>query len=382
MTLVDRARASFESQFGQAPARTFQAPGRVNLIGEHTDYNDGFVLPCAITYGTVIAARSRQDKVLNVFAADYGALDAFSLTDPIRHNKETLWTNYIRGVVREFQAAGHEIEGADLVVAGDVPQGAGLSSSASLEVALGTALKGLNALETTPTEIAKLGQAAENNFVGTNCGIMDQLISAKGRVDHALLIDCRTLETRPVTLPEGQSIVIINSNVKRGLVESEYNDRRKQCEEAARLLGVKALRDIGEESFKANEDKLPDLIARRARHVVTENARTLAAAKAMEEDNINTLGKLMAASHISMRDDFEITVPPIDLIVDLVNELGEGLCGVRMTGGGFGGCVVALMSSDLIEPLQGILDSHYEKETGLKASIYTSLPARGAGEVF
>ena len=378
MTLTEKAIALFQSQFGEPPARTFQAPGRVNLIGEHTDYNHGFVLPCAIAYGTVIAARPRQDKVLNVYAADYDALDAFSLTDRVEKNEQAQWANYIRGVVKEFQDAGYALQGADLVVTGNVPQGAGLSSSASLEVALGTALKGVNALEVTPTQIAKLGQAAENNFVGTKCGIMDQLISAKGHVDHALLIDCRSLETQPVSIPNGQSIVIINSNVKRGLVESEYNDRREQCEEAARLLGLNALRDIDETTFKARQGELPSLIAKRARHVVTENARTLAAATAMKEGDTKTLGKLMAASHISMRDDFEITVPPVDLIVDLVNTLGEEMCGARMTGGGFGGCTVNLILNDNVEEVSETICRAYQAKTGIEPTAFITRPAAGA----
>ncbi|MDW2244988.1 galactokinase, partial [Vibrio sp. 1287] len=252
--------------------------------------------------------------------------------------QDKMWANYIRGVVKCLLARGYQFTGADISVSGNVPQGAGLSSSAALEVVIGQTFKVLFNLEISQAEIALNGQQAENEFVGCNCGIMDQMISAEGRENHAMLLDCRSLETEAVSMPEEMAVVIINSNKKRGLVDSEYNTRRQQCEEAARIFGVKALRDVTIEQFNEKVAELNEMVAKRARHVITENDRTVEAAQALRAHDMKRMGELMAESHASMRDDFEITVKEIDTLVEIVKEVIGDQGGVRMTGGGFGGC--------------------------------------------
>ncbi|CAI1050676.1 Galactokinase [Serratia ficaria] len=381
MSLKQHTHRIFTEHFGYAPALTIQAPGRVNLIGEHTDYNDGFVLPCAIDYQTLIACAKRDDRQIRAIAADYdNQQDLFSLDDPIVRHPTQRWSDYVRGVVEHLQSRNPDFGGADLVIAGDVPQGAGLSSSASLEVAVGQALQALYALPLDGVALALNGQEAENRFVGCNCGIMDQLISALGQRDHALLIDCRTLSTRAVSVPDNIAVVIINSNVKRGLVDSEYNTRRRQCEEAARFFGVKALRDVSPELFFSIQHELDPIVAKRARHVITENDRTLAAADALAAGDMPLMGRLMAESHASMRDDFEITVPPIDRLVEIVKAIVGDRGGVRMTGGGFGGCVVALMPQALVEPVRAAVAREYPLQTdGLRETFYVCKASQGAG---
>ncbi|HGM5493253.1 TPA: galactokinase [Serratia fonticola] len=381
MSLKQHTQALFTEHFGYAPALTIQAPGRVNLIGEHTDYNDGFVLPCAIDYQTVISGAPRSDRQIRVMAADYeNQQDQFSLDEPIVSHAHLRWADYVRGVVKHLQTRDANFGGADLVISGNVPQGAGLSSSASLEVAVGQVLQALYQLPLDGVALALNGQEAENQFVGCNCGIMDQLISALGKQDHALLIDCRSLETRAVPMPADVAVVIINSNVKRGLVDSEYNTRRKQCEAAARFFGVKALRDVSPDLFFPIQHELDPIVAKRARHVITENDRTLAAADALAAGNLKLMGKLMAESHASMRDDFEITVPPIDTLVEIVKNVIGDRGGVRMTGGGFGGCIVALMPLDLVEPVRAAVAQEYPRQTnGLQETFYVCKASQGSG---
>lgn len=378
--LKETTTTYFKKQFHTEPAVFFQAPGRVNLIGEHTDYNDGFVLPCAINYQTVIAARPRDDRQVTMVAVDFGGqTSVFDLGQEIQRDEAAPWSNYVRGVFWVLQQQGHALKGADLVISGDVPQGAGLSSSASLEVAVGTALAALNGLEIDGKTIALAGQKAENDFVGMNCGIMDQFIAALGQEDHALLIDCRSLDYRPVSLPSGAAVIIANSNVKRGLVDSEYNTRRQQCEAAAAYFGVPALRDVTMAMFQAHGQDLEPLIARRARHVITEDARTEAAAEALAQGDLARMGQLMAASHVSMRDDFEITVPPIDALVEIISAVIGDAGGVRMTGGGFGGCVVALAPQAMVPEIEAAVARHYPARSGLEATLYVCQAAAGAG---
>ena len=336
---------TFREQFGSEPKQFYWAPGRVNLIGEHTDYNDGFVLPCAINYGTVIAASPRNDNKVAVVACDCdNALSEFELTLPIAKAEEgNFWCNYIRGTAQALMKKGHQLKGANLVVSGNVPLGAGLSSSAALEVVSGLALSHLSGLEISPAELALAGQSSENDFVGSNTGIMDQMISACGKESHAMLLDCRSLDTMPISMPAGAAVVIINSNVQRGLVDSEYNTRRKQCESAAAIMKVSSLRDADMSLLEQHKDNMDGTTFRRARHIITENIRTLAASEALSAGDLAQMGELMAQSHISMRDDFEITVPAIDALVEIVGSAISGDGGVRMTGGGFGGCIVALV---------------------------------------
>ncbi|HCD7968462.1 TPA: galactokinase [Citrobacter amalonaticus] len=381
MSLKEKTQSLFAEKFGYHATHTIQAPGRVNLIGEHTDYNDGFVLPCAIDYQTVISCAARNDRQIRVIAADYdNQTDEFSLDAPIVTHDSQQWANYVRGVVKHLLKRDSSFGGADLVISGNVPQGAGLSSSASLEVAVGTVFQQLYHLPLDGAQIALNGQEAENQFVGCNCGIMDQLISALGKKDHALLIDCRTLGTKAVSMPEGVAIVIINSNFKRTLVGSEYNTRRQQCETGARFFQQPALRDVSLDTFNAVANELDPLVAKRVRHVLTENARTVEAASALEKGDLQRMGQLMAESHASMRDDFEITVPQIDTLVDIVKATIGEKGGVRMTGGGFGGCVVALIPEALVPAVQQAVAAQYEAKTGIKETFYVCKPSQGAGQ--
>ncbi|RME76071.1 MAG: galactokinase [Chloroflexi bacterium] len=382
MSLQTRTAEVYRKHFGSQPTRFFRAPGRVNLIGEHTDYNDGFVLPCAINYDTVIAASPRVDNTVHVVAADYGEqVSRFTLSPDIPRDNNAPWSNYVRGVAWALLQRGYALRGANLVISGNVPQGAGLSSSASLEVAVGTALTRLSGLEVDGKTLALAGQQAENDFVGMRCGIMDQFISALGQADHALLIDCRTLEYRAVPIPPDTAIIIANSNVQRGLVDSEYNTRRQECETAAAHFGVPALRDVPPDVFALHEDELDEVVARRARHVITENARTQAAADALSRGDLREMGRLMAESHISMRDDFEITVPAIDALVDIIGGVIGEAGGVRMTGGGFGGCVVALAPQEMVPQIQSAIAGQYPRATGLEATVYICRASAGTGEL-
>ena len=380
MSLINSVEAVFEAVLGYKASHLIQAPGRVNLIGEHTDYNDGFVLPCAINYQTVVAASPRSDSKVKVVAVDYGnAIDEFDLTQPITFVENKMWANYIRGVVKYLMERGYSFNGADIAVSGNVPQGAGLSSSAALEVVIGQTFKELYSLPISQAEIALNGQQAENQFVGCNCGIMDQLISAEGQANSALLIDCRSLETKAVSMPEDMAVVIINSNKQRGLVDSEYNTRRQQCEEAAQIFGVKALRDVSIEMFNDKVEQLDPVVAKRARHVITENERTLQAADALSAGDLKRMGELMEQSHASMRDDFEITVKEIDALVDIVKDVIGDQGGVRMTGGGFGGCIVALVPPSLVDDVEKAVETLYPQQSGLTATFYVCQAKAGAG---
>jgi galactokinase len=381
--LAARTDAVFQAAFGAAPTVHVQAPGRVNLIGEHTDYNDGLVLPCAIGYGTVIVARPRADRLVRVAAADYDhAIDEFALDAPIARLDQPMWANYVRGVLNELLRRGLPVRGMDLAIAGDVPQGAGLSSSASLSVAvcrLFATLPGFEAL--SPVDMALIAQASENDFVGCKCGNMDQISSACGVDGHALLIDCRSLEVRPVPIPPGAAIMIFNSQVRRGLVDSEYNTRRRQCEQADAHFGVAALRDLDLSTLCARGAELDPVVLRRARHVVTEIARVRSAAAALAAGDLARMGELMEASHASMRDDFEITVPLIDQLVGIVKAAIGSAGGVRMTGGGFGGCVVALVPDGLVDAVRAAVARDYRGPDGEAAAVYVCRAVGGAGQM-
>ncbi|WP_312485185.1 galactokinase [Massilia timonae] len=384
--LTARAADVFLAAFGQPATIRVQAPGRVNLIGEHTDYNGGLVLPCAIGYRTVIVARPRADRRMRVVAADYDdAIDEYALDAPIERLAAPMWANYVRGVVHELlqrEPSGHSLPGMDMVIAGDVPQGAGLSSSASLSVAVCTLFSTLpDHPGLGPIEAALVAQRAENDFVGCKCGNMDQISSACGVQDHALLIDCRSLQVSPVPIPAGAAIMIVESHITRGLVDSAYNTRRAQCEQAARHFGVPALRDVDLATLAEKGAGLDPVALRRARHVVSENARVVAAAEALAAGDLERMGELMAASHASMRDDFEITVPAIDRLVDIVKDAIGDAGGVRMTGGGFGGCVVALVPEALVEVARLALARDYRAPNGAQATVHVCRAAAGAGSL-
>jgi galactokinase len=380
--LLQRVIASFANAYDAPPEQVLRAPGRVNLIGEHTDYNDGFVLPCAIDYQTLVAASPRDDGLLRVVAADYGdAADEFRVDAPITPRADAPWANYVRGVVQMLRQRGFTLRGAELAIAGEVPQGAGLSSSASLEVAVLQALNTLQGLQLDPTDLALLAQQAENQFVGCQCGIMDQLISARGQAGHALLIDCRSLQARPVPLPADLAVMIVHSQVQRGLVDSAYNERRRQCEAAARHYGVAALRDVDMAGLEAGAAGLDPLVLRRALHIVTENQRTLDAAQALAAGDLQRLGVLMAASHASMRDDFQITVPAIDRLVDVAQAALAGVGGARMTGGGFGGCVVVLLPGARVDVVRAAIEAQYRSPSGDAARVWVCHACDGVGRI-
>lgn len=372
--------ALLKQELDATATHVIRAPGRVNLIGEHTDYNDGFVLPCAIDFATEVAIAPRTDNRIRVVAADYdNQRDEFAADARPQHSDKG-WANYIRGVVDVFiQRFGPLPHGLDMVVSGNVPQGAGLSSSAALEVAVGKALQTAFGLDASLRDIALLGQQAENEFVGCRCGIMDQFISALGKDGHALLIDCRSLETETAAIPDELRVMIIDSKVQRGLVGSEYNTRREQCEAAAAHFGVKALRDVDLAQLQAARNELDPLVYRRAHHVITENARTLAAAQALRTHDVERLSTLMAESHASMRDDFAITVPPIDALVEIVSAVIGKRGGVRMTGGGFGGCVVALVPDSLVDEVtQAVQRDYPARSGGLVTQIHLCRAREGA----
>ena len=378
----DQVSAAFADRFGYPPRWIVRAPGRVNLIGEHTDYNDGFVLPVAIDRAIWIALAPRNESRVTVYSLDFDERAEFSLDtllneDGTLNNQGSGWIEYLKGTAWSLQSAGHELAGWEGVLAGDVPLGAGLSSSAALEVATARAFVAAAGLEWDPVEMAKLGQKAENQWVGVNCGIMDQLISAAGRQDHALLIDCRSLETRPVPFPPGVAVVILDTATRRGLVDSAYNERRVQCEAAADFFGVKALRDVDRRTLQAKASELDDTVLRRARHVIAENDRTLAAVKAMGDGDLEALGQLMIESHASLRDDYQVSSDALNAMVDSAN--AQAACfGARMTGAGFGGCAVAVVKSDAADSFSRTVAADYEEQTGHTPTLYVCRASSGA----
>ena len=367
----------FKQQFDVDPEIICYAPGRVNLLGDHTDYNDGFVLPAAIDVGTTIAASRRDDGQVVAFAEGYSAeVDCFSLEN-ITFSHSEMWRNYVRGTLKCLRETNSDFGGVNLAITGNVPQGAGLSSSASFEMAILKTIVDLYQLDLDGVAAALLGQRAENEFVGCNCGIMDQLVSSLGLEGHAMLLDCRSLTYQDAPIPKGMVILVVNSNVQRGLVDSEYNARRQQCEEVARVLDVRALRDVSLEQLNEAEN-LSEEQYRRARHVITENARTVAAMTAMQASDIKTLGSLMGQSHDSLRDDYEVTTKELDGLVSIIKGVIGDAGGVRMTGGGFGGCVVALIPADLESAVIAAVGVQYSSQFGLEAEVYRCMASTGA----
>jgi len=376
--MQQRVVAEFERLFGQSPMWVVRAPGRVNLIGEHTDYNAGFVLPMAIDRAVWIAFRPESDGYVVVHSLDFGAQAHFHL-DALR-NTGAGWLEYLKGVAWALQAAGYPVRGWRGVLAGDVPIGAGLSSSAALEMATARAFAAVGGWEWRPAEMALLGQRAENQWVGVNCGIMDQMISACGRAGHALLIDCRSLDSELAPLPVDTAVVVLDTATRRGLADSAYNERRARCEAAARHFGVAALRDVTVALFEARAGELDPETRRRARHVVTENERTLAARAAMQRGDAAELGRLMNASHVSLRDDFEVSSPELNAMVTSALEQ-PGCLGARMTGAGFGGCAVALVTQATASEFATGVAAAYRGRTGIQPQVYVTAATNGA-EVF
>jgi galactokinase len=373
--LRTQVHEEFRRRFGGEPAFLARAPGRVNLIGDHTDYNDGFVLPMAIDRQVWLAVRPRTDRRVTVHSIDFNEDAQFALDDggPRRGG----WVEYVRGVAWALEEGGRPTRGWEGVAAGDVPVGAGLSSSAALELAAARTFAAVSGVVWQPVAMARIAQRAENEWVGVNCGIMDQLISAAGAAGHALLIDCRSLETRLVLVPESTAVVVLDTGTRRGLVDSAYNERRAQCEAAAAFFGVRALRDIDLATFDAREGELDAITRKRARHVVTENARTLEAADLLERGDVAAVGALMDQSHASLRDDFEVSRPELDTMVDLARRY-DGCYGSRMTGAGFGGCAVALVSRDHADAFARDVAAAYSEAVGLQPAVYVCAASQGA----
>jgi len=378
-------KEQFAQQYGSAPELIVQAPGRVNLIGEHTDYNDGYVLPIAIDRSVLIAVSQRADRTVRLRSLDFGDQVAFSLDD-IRYDERRRWSNYQRGVAHELQKRGIELPGIDALLTSDVPVGAGLSSSAALEVSMAVTWQMLAGFEMSRPELALLCQSAENNFVGVNCGIMDQFISALGQKNAALLVDCRSLEHRPVSLPGSVSIVVMDTNKQRGLADSAYNTRRSECEQGVALLqahlpAIRALRDVSMDEFERFAGLLPDNVRRRCRHVVGEGERTLEGVEVLSKGDAATFGRLMDASHVSLRDDYEVSCAELDAMVEAAWR-APGVVGARMTGGGFGGCAVAMVESGQAQAFSEQVAREYQSAVDLVPNLYVCSAEAGAQVVY
>jgi len=370
----DLVVAEFRSRYRAEPDFVVQAPGRVNLIGEHTDYNEGFVLPMAIDRATWIALRPRLDRLVDLFSINHNAATSFELNN-LQLAKG--WQEYPKGVAWALENAGYETSGWEGVTHCNVPLGAGLSSSASFELAGARAFACVSGFEWDATKMAVIGQKAENRWVGVNCGIMDQMVSAVGKEGHAVLIDCRDFSFAHIPLPEATSVVIMDTSTRRRLMESRYNDRREECRKAAQFFGVKFLRNVSQVRFGVRAHELDEVTQRRARHVITENERTLEAATAMRGNDAHRLGELMTQSHESLKRDFEVTTPELDSIVRIASA-EDGCFGARMTGAGFGGCAVALVRSNATEHFVASVSERYRNETGLEPALYVCKPSEGA----
>ena len=387
--MKDRLYEGFKKYYGDTKgAELFFSPGRVNLIGEHTDYNGGHVFPCALTMGTYALVRKRDDNKMNFVSLNFNNAEVTTVELPeLSYQKKNGWANYLIGVVWAFLGKGYKIDkGFDLAMLGNIPSGAGLSSSASIEVLMGTALKYMYDMDIDMVEIAKIGQTSENQFNGMNCGIMDQFAVAMGQKDNAIFLDTADLsyEYAPVKLKDAK-VLITNSHVKHSLVDSAYNDRRNESTAALKALQTKlnisGLGDLTEEEFEENQYLITDEVQRkRAKHAVYENQRTIKAVNALKNNDIETFGKLMNASHISLRDDYEVSCPEVDKLVEIAWNI-PGVIGSRITGGGFGGCTVSIVKNDAIENFRKEVISKYKEATGIDAEIYEAEIGDGAGRI-
>ncbi|GGP48376.1 galactokinase [Shewanella algicola] len=370
-------QALFTQQYGSDAQGVVSAPGRVNLIGEFTDYNQGYVLPCALTFRTQVLYRLRNDNNVNVISTMYpNEQESFEVNQTITQGSSQ-WGNYIRAVAFVLNRAGHQLNGVDLLIESNVPQGSGLSSSAALEVAIAGMFNHVCGLNLSEEQIALFGQEAENDFMDCQCGIMDQLISAKGQQDQALLIDCQNLQTQAVTIPTDLSIVIVNSNYPRKLVDSEYNRRRIDCEQAASKMGLTTLRDANLTLLAQTKPQMSADEFARAHHVITENDRVIAATKALANNDIEQLRILMTASHQSLKHDFEVTVPATDGLVQICQQALGDRGAVRMTGGGFGGAIVCLCRHEDVAVIQQAVEQQYFAQCNLQADIYVCTAGNG-----
>jgi len=389
--LLQRARHEFEQAFGRSVRPSLAvAPGRVNLIGEHTDYNDGFVLPMAIDRHVAVAFAPRQDRVLRAYTSEFGqtrelsldALERRSTTAPQKRSPRGGWFGYVAGVAWAMLGAGHALRGADLAIASEVPAGAGLSSSAAVEIAVARALGAASDLRWDPRAAARLAQQAEHEFAGVACGIMDQLSVASAREGCALLIDCRSLETRDVPIPAAARILVFDSGVRRELATSAYNDRRASCERVvaalrARDTWVRALRDADDAMLAEQAASLDPVDVRRASHVIAENRRPSALADAFAARDLERAGRLMLHSHASLRDLYDVSSPELDALVELAI-VQPGCTGARLTGAGFGGCAIALVEAGSVERVMSSVEAGYEERTGRSTTAFVCLPSEGA----
>jgi len=377
-------QAEFKRRFPLSGEPTLvRAPGRVNLLGEHTDYNEGFVFPMAIDAGITMAGALNGSGLVNLYSLDYDAKASFPVEEILSSTTEK-WTNYFRGVCKEFQLLDFALQGMDVVIQGNVPQGAGLSSSAALEVATAVLLRALHGWDYDDVDLVKLTQRAENDFVGVASGIMDQFASMMGRKDHALFLDCRSLDYELIPTPfeeQGYAVVVLNSRVQRGLVDSAYNTRRQECIDAVKLLqrelpAIRSLRDVGVEYLQLIQD-LPGTLAQRARHVVTENDRVLQGIRWLKAGDLDSFGRALTASHRSLQHDFEVSCPELDLLVELALKV-PGVLGSRMTGAGFGGCTVSLVPRRQLSLFEETVTKDYLAQTNLQAEMYVFSASPGA----
>ena len=379
--LAAHVAAEFQTHYGRPPRWIVAAPGRVNVIGEHTDYNDGFVLPMAIERYAIMAADSAPaSSSITVYDTQFKETATIDVSAPVTKGQPK-WSNYIRGVLAGFQKRGVNIPALDVAFLSTVPLGGGLSSSAALEVCTATLVEAATGKPIDSVEKALLAQKAEHDFAGVPCGIMDQFISALGREGHLLLLDCRTRQTELVPMSDpAVELLVVNTNVKHELGSGEYAKRRAECESAAKILGVASLRDATPDQLEKARGKMTEVVYRRARHVIGEIERTVHAAEGVRASNWPTVGVLMYASHAALRDDYEVSCKELDVIVEIAEEIGlkGGVYGCRMTGGGFGGCAVALVKTEAVPAITKKIAADYKAKTGIDATIFSSHPAAGA----
>lgn len=375
----------FRELYDTSPQTITKGPGRIDLMGHHTDYNDGFVLPVAISFEVLAAGKLRDDKTIRAYSSNFDSMAEFSIDD-IRFDEVTPWSNYLRGVLLYLREAGVELRGADVAIEGNVPVGSGLSSSAAIEMAVGTLFQTLLGFEMSGPDLALIGKKAENQFVGINTGIMDQFISRLGEKDHALFLDCRTLDYDLVPLDTGKTkIIICDSMKRRGLVDSEYNTRRAQCEEAVRILkgwlpNIRALRDVSQADFDRCADRLPEVVRKRARHIISENERVLASRDALGQGRIADFARMMDESHDSARDDYETSCFELDAMADACRSVPGSLCS-RLIGAGFGGANASLVLDESVEEFLRIVPERYREKTGIEPNLYVCTAEAGAGAI-
>ena len=380
MNTIPEIIAAFEKRYGGQP-RVYRAPGRVNLIGEHTDYNEGFVMPAAINFSTYVAMSKREDRVVKVYSALFDEEASLDLTQPPDRGRKH-WSDYPFGVALKLQESGYEILGANLLVQGDVPLGSGLSSSAAIEVSTGLGLLDISQQELDRLQLAKTCQRAENEYVGARTGIMDQFIACFGKAGHAVMLDCRSLESEALPLPQDDKLLVCNTKVKHELASSEYNARREQCEAGVAILAqhlpnVKSLRDVTVAQVRNFKDELGEVVYKRCLHVTSENDRVRAAADALRRRDLKAFGELMYQSHKSLRDDYEVSCRELDVMVELATKI-DGVYGARMTGGGFGGCTVNLVAARSVADFTRKIKAGYLEATGRDADVYVCSAADGA----